>query len=776
MVLERPRNLDLTGTSFNEHRIPTQSPGDLAPPKTGDIPPALSPLDAFALQSRLLARKFEEEQQNGRRISRLPPLTIQNEFAKRPGYFRSTSSETSSAVESPADDTPNTGKLNESPLDIRPRSQYPTIEGNNDDGSFPKQNHKPVLSGIGEEETEPPQLTRQPMSYFDIPRAVSPEPIETRIVNPTPTTPSSRLEGMAISPPANFDSLSIDSVTSPNQSLRPPRSPMQMNALKHSPSIRSVYDSSDDVEPFSMAGSLDSLPPRKPSTNSSYSRSHSPAIPYAVPLPRSPSAASASSWTSAPRPSFNFSRPMSSTSRPSLDHRGTNETSISYRQGTMDSTSTRPSLDVPSRQNTGDSPLTPMSNEMPKTPLTIASEDSFTGDSDVNPAQVEAYTYTKYALPRGRAMNRESIAPGDFILKQFEWSDSFENSRISLSRSPSPDNRRLHTPNVEDSPPFLPIQTSVSFEEPRQIHQASDSTGSPRQRRVLHKQTHSTPSTTPSATPDKTKTIRSIAPSNASITTSSDASTIKAQLRPTQLEPTAQELTPEQHLQKGIELHEAGSLQESTYHLRIAAKAGHATAMLLYALACRHGWGMRASQAEGVRWLQRAVDSAQLECADDEDLIKRSGGQANPTVLSDRKTHKAQFALSVYELGMSYMNGWGVRQDRALGLRCFEVAGNWGDADALTEAAFCYAEGVGCRKDLKRAAGLYREAERRGMSMAGNSWIYKDKYMDDASSNEGRRSRPSTKDGREKGKGKRDKSRTRKVFGRKKSFANGPPP
>ena len=129
---------------------------------------------------------------------------------------------------------------------------------------------------------------------------------------------------------------------------------------------------------------------------------------------------------------------------------------------------------------------------------------------------------------------------------------------------------------------------------------------------------------------------------------------------------------------------------------------------------------MRPSQADGVAWLQRAVDSAQLECADDEDLVQR--GEADPNAVSERKSHKAQFALSVYELGMSYMNGWGVRQDRALALRCFEVAGNWGDADALAEAAFCYAEGLGCRKDLKRAAGLYREAERKGMSMAGNSW------------------------------------------------------
>lgn len=46
----------------------------------------------------------------------------------------------------------------------------------------------------------------------------------------------------------------------------------------------------------------------------------------------------------------------------------------------------------------------------------------------------------------------------------------------------------------------------------------------------------------------------------------------------------------------------------------------------------------------------------------------------------------------------------------------------WGDGDALAEAGFCYAEGIGCKKDMKKAAKLYREAESKGISMVGNSW------------------------------------------------------
>lgn len=196
------------------------------------------------------------------------------------------------------------------------------------------------------------------------------------------------------------------------------------------------------------------------------------------------------------------------------------------------------------------------------------------------------------------------------------------------------------------------------------------------------------------------------------------ASTIKARSQNQPINPSL-ELTAEDHLSKGIASHETGNFKESTYHLRIAAKANLPTAMLLYALACRHGWGMRPNPSEGVQWLRRAADCASLEIADDEDQQAKSGQASD---LQQQKARRAQFALSIYELGVSHMNGWGIEQDKALALRCFEIAGNWGDADAMAEAGFCYAQGTGCKKDLMRAAKWYRMAEAKGMSMVGNSW------------------------------------------------------
>jgi TPR repeat protein len=141
---------------------------------------------------------------------------------------------------------------------------------------------------------------------------------------------------------------------------------------------------------------------------------------------------------------------------------------------------------------------------------------------------------------------------------------------------------------------------------------------------------------------------------------------------------------------------------------------------------------MREQPEEGVRWLRKALETAGagLEAG----LVdSRMSTLMDPTAAgtvpsgtksksASNKTVQAQYALAMYELGVSSLRGWGCPKDKKLALRCFEIAGTWGDADALAEAGYCYAQGVGCKKDLKKAAGFYRRAEARGLPAVGNSW------------------------------------------------------
>ncbi|KAF2875044.1 hypothetical protein BDV95DRAFT_603814 [Massariosphaeria phaeospora] len=733
---DRPGGLEFRAHSFdppNNASSTSLSLGDLPSPRAGEVPPALSPLDALALQGRLLAKRFEQENAAGRRMSRLAPLTIQNEFGNRSGYFSSLSNSTVNSPNENEDLGPISPRQHQQPsprehITERHKSFYPQFGGESSQHEQPLP-YRNNLSPVGEARS-----FSEPQDYFDVPRTQSPEPEEPRIglQEATPVSPS--MPPSASRPFAKaLDSLSI---TPQQTGLLPPRSPNSLRSPKASPSIRSVpADSSDEVDDMSLGGSYDSSRARNLSPSSSLSRAQSPITPFANPyMPRSPSVSSnySASGGQLPRPSFNFSRPRSSASRPSLDVRAYGDGPS--RQASNESAYMRPSLDRPSmdsrpsmdrphmdrpsmdtssidrsidslprRQDYTSNPTNNYANDTVHTPVSMTSED-FRRSAEFASNPASTYTYSKFPLPRGRKLDRKSIGIEEFLNSQITWD---EPGKKSQRRPPSP-----------ESPPR-------SFDQSR-----------------------------------KTPT-RSISTERPSLTSSN--STIRART-------AGGDITAQEHCDIGLELHEASELLKSTYHLRLAARAGLPEAMFWYGLACRHGWGMRENKAEALSWLRRAVDSGQLEVADYEDQSRH--GQ--PTDQMKRKQHRAQYAVAIYELGKCYMNGWGATQDKSLALRCYEIAGNWGDADALVEAGYSYAEGVGCRKNMKKAAKFYRAAEAKGVSMVGNSWIYKEKYMDDGtaiSDSRSVRSGRSAKKDTSSDTKPRDKSRSRTIFGRKKSFA-----
>ncbi|VVT50049.1 uncharacterized protein SAPINGB_P002575 [Magnusiomyces paraingens] len=200
-------------------------------------------------------------------------------------------------------------------------------------------------------------------------------------------------------------------------------------------------------------------------------------------------------------------------------------------------------------------------------------------------------------------------------------------------------------------------------------------------------------------------------------------------------------LTLEDHVALGIYFHEEGNLRESSYHWQHAAFQGETTAMLLYGLALRHGWGIRKNPESAVEWLLRAIKPILHEYKLEDILQNQNSTERFQAFLSSSndtstqtggKIKKTHVSLAFYELGMCYLNAWGIDKDEDLALRCFELAGSLGDPDALSEAARMWMHNgpKGRKKDYMRAAKLYRLAEKNGANVVSNSWIYKDKYMD----------------------------------------------
>ena len=740
----RPNFIDLRSKSSETMQSGNPSPRAFPSPRMqhvdGDIPPAMSPLDMFAMQSRLLAKQLDDSKRNGRRVSRLPPLTTGDPITSQKSiYNRSRSAETKvlspgSSPRAKEEDLSGTVPEVEEPV-FRPKSFYPRMS------AVPPVEDDPPQDPVGPSPDQPfltpaefiPQ--QRTNDYFGVPTASSPDS-----VHPAQRSVEAIDRNPWVFPSRNYEAfhqnseaqrgMSIESISSRsnNGSLAPPRSPH----VRQAASIRSIPQDSSDDELSASTGGSDFSRDRKLSSSSGVSMPHSPFSPFAQGHARSPSLNSENSIGGSRymRPAYNFSRPISRASQPSMD--------VNSRQPSFDN---RPSMDAVrppfasvSRQPSSDSQRMMFMDDPTTTPMSTDNEHS-PDTKDHQNAPAPSYIYAKFSLPRGRMVQRDPLAPQNDQVPLFEW-----------ERPNMPTNVRPTTPLAQgpmsstSSPPFRspepsfelprssprPSQEQRPYLSPRPSHEQDSrvaqlpsteqywkssprpsteqhcrpSSGSPRQ---STEQRQNRPPPNPVSSDDKSEYSAS----------TRSGSTIKA--RPRAPAPSL-ELSAEDHLAKGIELHERGAARESTYHLRIAARQNLPTAMLLYALACRHGWGMRPNQQEGVQWLRKAADCASIEIAVDEET------NGKPADILEKKTKRAQFALSIYELGVSHMNGWGIEQDKTLALRCFEIAADWGDADAMAEAGFCYAQGQGCKKDLKRAAKYYRMAEAKGMSMVGNSW------------------------------------------------------
>ncbi|GAB0138017.1 hypothetical protein EsDP_00006264 [Epichloe bromicola] len=743
---KRPNMLDLRADSHSS--AASSITRALRSPRmhvAGEAPPELSPLDAFALQSRLLAKQLQASDKEGNRMSRLPPLTMESPLVLqgRSDYFRSLS------VESPTDDPESSaissglGRRTEVEdaftNDQRPKSMHPRMSRIQQTpdvdvpalpdfiSNGPRGRRLDVAHDKGEfgarQERSPSPLQSDTQSQCERPFEVSP----IRKVNryrtdsqwPGPASTGSPERAKQ----GNFDELG----------LAPPPS---LFSKRSSSALSSPVPEDDEIS-INMGSSFQSLP-RKLSSGSASLANAMPSPAISSSFKRSPSTASDSS--AFPRPSFNFSRPLS-------------------RAGT-------PQLDMPARQASSDSqPSFILADDTAYTPVSMHSEAFMDQQTDDGKSVATSYIYSKFSLPRGKSLQR---------------SESNDNTSQASHQSehpmvPSSNAHRYPLGAAPPSPPTRPSSSSARTVPDDAMSMMSSMTrpsidggkmSSDSSRIGASSLSSSYPNRPSVEMTRKSEDVQRGRPRTsavhelsrgrtpASTTTSDSASTIRPPLTSRSLAPTASEMSAEEHLAKGIQCHENGSLKESTYHLRLAARQNNPTAMLLYALACRHGWGMRANQKEGVEWLRKAGEYASIEIADDEDQVKE--GRAAPADVLERRTRKAQFALSIYELGVSHMNGWGIEQDKSLALRCFEIAGNWGDVDALAEAGFCYAQGVGCKKNLKKSAKFYRMAEAKGMSMVGNSWIHKAKYNDDEKASPGKSKKKA-----------RSKSRTRNMFGLK---------
>ncbi|KAG0207524.1 hypothetical protein BGX28_001246 [Mortierella sp. GBA30] len=204
------------------------------------------------------------------------------------------------------------------------------------------------------------------------------------------------------------------------------------------------------------------------------------------------------------------------------------------------------------------------------------------------------------------------------------------------------------------------------------------------------------------------------------------------------------------YIQKAIELHENNELKEATHYFRLAAQGENPVGQLMYGLSLRHGWGCDPNPREAISYLQRAAEYAmgelkELSPASSANIqaIQRHASRASNSSSSssqplrrmgtiDRRsamlTARKELVMALYELGMSFLKGWGVEKSKVVAFNYFKLGADLGDPDSQNETAQCFLDGIGTEKNSFEAARYYRLASAQGASQLGNSWIWKPKY------------------------------------------------
>lgn len=221
-------------------------------------------------------------------------------------------------------------------------------------------------------------------------------------------------------------------------------------------------------------------------------------------------------------------------------------------------------------------------------------------------------------------------------------------------------------------------------------------------------------------------------------------------------------------------LRSQGKLREALYQLQLLANAptNSPKAMLLYAMALRVGLGVKLNELQAVKWLSRCVlvlQAAELEHIHELEigamvakmaalgpdelvaLVMRSRdflestdpvkiaafyaslppGQVEKLVLTSSKDSTTQ-AAAFQQLGECVLAGCGTAQkNEANGRFLLLAAAALGSADAMAKLGELWQlKTKTFKKDLYVAAAWLRLAETFGRKDIGNSWIYKDKYME----------------------------------------------
>lgn len=225
------------------------------------------------------------------------------------------------------------------------------------------------------------------------------------------------------------------------------------------------------------------------------------------------------------------------------------------------------------------------------------------------------------------------------------------------------------------------------------------------------------------------------------------------------------DLGPEERTKLSFQLRSTGKHREASYQLQIAASPpfNYPKAMYLYAMSLKLGNGVKQSDKSCLKWLCKCILSSidlqdslmdKISLLSTNDLlvmvtnqIKNDTSEIDPIKLNDYysklspnqisklvksvKSQSDHLPLAYQELGNFFLNGWSVDKDEFFAIKCLLVSASMGNFNSMIQLGEIWSTKTkNHKKDNYKASAWLRLSEIFGVKTIGNSWIYKEKYLE----------------------------------------------
>lgn len=159
--------------------------------------------------------------------------------------------------------------------------------------------------------------------------------------------------------------------------------------------------------------------------------------------------------------------------------------------------------------------------------------------------------------------------------------------------------------------------------------------------------------------------------------------------------------------------------------LELKAESGDSEAQAQLGHAYRDGIGIKENEEKARYWFQKSADQNYAKGYYGLYLTEKKAKDAIEWLM---KAVELEYPTAIADLGVLYMNGWGIEKDGNKAFKYNKIAAEKGVAQGELNLGVCYEYGIGTNQDFREAVKWFRKAANKGVPDAENSLgvCYKD--------------------------------------------------